>query len=168
MEFFFTSVHQLQGTIPTTIVILYWSRAMRNAQILTALLPGIRIHLKILLNSGEFLPMEWRLNWHHGPCSGSHSSWIFCTRYTGGFPPMQWTMELCELGNPGRCEVLILTILGGNAWAMGNGEELLSPASSCGLRIQLLLPSRDEGNGQWRQWREPLIPERYTVTLLRG
>ena len=159
MEFFFTSVHQLQGTIPTTIVILYWSRAMRNAQILTALLPGIRIHLKILLNSGEFLPMEWRLNWHHGPCSGSHSSWIFCTRYTGGFPPMQWTMELCELGNPRRCEVLILTI---------HGEELLSPASSCGLRIQLLLPSRDEGNGQWRQWREPLIPERYTVTLLRG
>ena len=168
MEFFFTSVHQLQGTIPTTIVILYWSRAMHNAQILTALLPGIRIHLKILLNSGEFLPMEWRLNWHHGPCSGSHSSWIFCTRYTGGFPPMQWTMELCELGNPGRCEDSLLTILGGNAWAMGNGEELLSPASSCGLRIQLLLPSRDEGNGQWRQWREPLIPERYTVTLLRG
>jgi hypothetical protein len=129
MEFFFTSVHQLQGTIPTTIVILYWSRAMRNAQILTALLPGIRIHLKILLNSGEFLPMEWRLNWHHGPCSGSHSSWIFCTRYTGGFPPMQWTMELCELGNPGRCEDSLLTILGGNAWVMGNGEELLSPAS---------------------------------------
>ena len=168
MKFFFTSVHQLQGTIPTTIVILYWSRAMHNAQILTALLPGIRIHLNILLNSGEFLPMEWRLNWHHGPCSGSRSFWIFCTRYTGGFPPMQWTMELCELGILGRCEDLLLTILGGNAWAMGNGEELLSPASSCGLRIQLLLPSRDEGNGQWRQWREPLIPERYTVTLLRG
>ena len=149
MEFFFTSVHQLQGTIPTTIVILYWSRAMRNAQILTALLPGIRIHLKILLNSGEFLPMEWRLNWHHGPCSGSHSSWIFCTRYTGGFPPMQWTMELCKLGNPGRCEASLLTILGGmlGQWGMEKNFSHLHPAAGSGSNFYYPVGTRAMDNG---------------------
>ena len=33
---------------------------------------------------------------------------------------MQWTMELCKLGNPGRCEASLLTILGGmlGQWGM--------------------------------------------------
>jgi len=67
-------------------------------------------------------------------------------------------------------QLLVTTVVGIPASVMENGEGSLPPASSCRAQSQCLclLPRRDEGNGQWSQWKEPLNPKRYTVMCKGG
>ena len=63
--------------------------------------------------------------------------------------------------------LLMTTVVGLRASAMDNGGGVPVPGPSQ-MQIPLLLPSKGEDNGQWSQWKEPLILEIYTVSYLRG
>ena len=68
--------------------------------------------------------MEWRMD---DAATGMDrgmlliNTWLPASSFDNG----QWNTSCI----PGRCEDSLLTVLGENSLAMGNGEELLSPAS---------------------------------------
>ena len=68
--------------------------------------------------------MEWRMD---DAAPGMDRRVLLLNTWlpASNFPIGEWNTSCI----PGRCEDLLLTILGGNAWAMDNGEGLLVPAS---------------------------------------